>query len=116
MRIIRFLDDRGRIRYGRNYENGAAELLEGDLFSGLKQTGDHCSVKKLLSPVVPPAVFGIGLNYHKHAQETGMEPPTYPVLFMKNPAAVTNPGDPILPADPAAFRMDAAVPRNFCGV
>jgi 2-keto-4-pentenoate hydratase/2-oxohepta-3-ene-1,7-dioic acid hydratase in catechol pathway len=96
MRIIRFIDDQGQIRYGRNYDNAAAELLAGDLFSGLKETGKSCGVKKLLAPVAPPAVFGIGLNYHKHAQETGMEAPRYPVLFMKNPAAVTNPGDPIL--------------------
>lgn len=96
MRIVRFIDDKGQIRYGRNYNNGAAELLEGDLFTGLKETGTLCSVKKLLAPVAPPAVFGIGLNYHKHAQETGMEAPKYPVLFMKNPAAVANPGDPIL--------------------
>jgi 2-keto-4-pentenoate hydratase/2-oxohepta-3-ene-1,7-dioic acid hydratase in catechol pathway len=96
MRIVRFMEDKGRLCYGCNYDNGTAELLEGDLFTGLKQTGESCRVKKLLAPVAPPAVFGIGLNYHKHAQETGMETPRYPVLFMKNPAAVTNPGDPIL--------------------
>ena len=96
MRIIRFIDDKDQIHYGRNYDNETAELLEGDLFSGLKETGATCGVKKLLAPVVPPAVFGIGLNYHKHAQETGLETPRYPVLFMKNPAAVTNPGDPIM--------------------
>jgi 2-keto-4-pentenoate hydratase/2-oxohepta-3-ene-1,7-dioic acid hydratase in catechol pathway len=96
MRIVRFIDEKGQIRYGRNFDNGAAELLEGDLFKGLEETGVSCGVKKLLAPVAPPAVFGIGLNYHKHAQETGMELPRYPVLFMKNPSAVTNPGDPIL--------------------
>ena len=96
MRIVRFIDDKDQIHYGRNYDNESVELLEGDLFTGLKETGTSCGVKKLLAPVVPPAVFGIGLNYHKHAQETGMEPPRYPVLFMKNPTAVTNPGDPIL--------------------
>ncbi len=96
MRIVRFIDDKDQIRYGRNYDNESVELLEGDLFIGLKETGTSRGVKKLLAPVVPPAVFGIGLNYHKHAQETGMDPPRYPILFMKNPAAVTNPGDPIL--------------------
>jgi 2-keto-4-pentenoate hydratase/2-oxohepta-3-ene-1,7-dioic acid hydratase in catechol pathway len=96
MRIVRFIDDKGRICYGRNYQDDAVELLEGELFTGLNPTGETRGVKKLLAPVVPPAVFGIGLNYHKHAQETGMETPKYPVLFMKNPAAVTNPADPIL--------------------
>jgi len=96
MRIVRFIDDQGQICYGCNYANGVAELLKGDLFTGLKQSGASATVKKLLAPVAPPVVFGIGLNYHKHAQETGMELPKYPALFMKNPAAVTNPGDPIL--------------------
>lgn len=96
MRIVRFIDEKGQIRYGRNYKDETVELLEGDLCSGLNPTGETCGVKKLLAPVVPPAVFGIGLNYHKHAQETGLETPRYPVLFMKNPAAVTNPADPIL--------------------
>jgi 2-keto-4-pentenoate hydratase/2-oxohepta-3-ene-1,7-dioic acid hydratase in catechol pathway len=96
MRIVRFIDAKGQIRYGRNYDNDEAVLLEGDLFAGLKETGESCGVEKLLAPVLPPAVFGIGLNYRKHAEETGMETPQYPVLFMKNPAAVTNPGDPIL--------------------
>jgi len=96
MRIVRFLDDKDQVRYGCNYGNEAAELLEGDFATGFKKTGRSCGVKKLLAPVAPPAVFGIGLNYHKHAQETGMEAPRYPVLFMKNPASVTNPGDPIL--------------------
>lgn len=96
MRIVRFIDDKDRICYGRNYDGSTAELLEGDIFTGLNPTGASCKVKKLLAPVVPPAVFGIGLNYHKHAQETGLQLPKYPVMFMKNPAAVTNPGDPIL--------------------
>jgi 2-keto-4-pentenoate hydratase/2-oxohepta-3-ene-1,7-dioic acid hydratase in catechol pathway len=96
MRIVRFIDENGRMCYGRNYGKGTAELLAGDLFTGLEETGASRKVKKLLAPVLPPAVLGIGLNYHKHAAETGMELPKYPVLFMKNPAAVTNPGDPIL--------------------
>jgi len=96
MRIVRFIDKAGHHRYGQNYGNGEAELLEGDLITGFKETDKIGSVKKLLAPVLPPAIFGIGLNYHQHAQETGMEVPKYPVVFMKNPASITNPLDPIL--------------------
>ena len=96
MRIVRFIDDNDQICYGSNYKNNTVDLLAGDLFTGLKATGESCRVKKLLAPVMPPAVFGIGLNYHEHARETGMEPPRYPIIFMKNPTAVTNPADPIL--------------------
>jgi len=96
MHIIRFVDEKGQDRYGQNYGNGWAALLEGNLITGLEETGKNCRVKKLLAPVVPTAIFGIGLNYHQHADETGFEVPKYPVLFMKNPASVTHPGDSIL--------------------
>jgi 2-keto-4-pentenoate hydratase/2-oxohepta-3-ene-1,7-dioic acid hydratase in catechol pathway len=51
---------------------------------------------KLLAPVDPVAIFAIGLNYRQHAIETGAKIPDFPVLFMKNIAAVQNPGDPIV--------------------
>ena len=96
MRIVRFIDNRDQIQYGCNFDNDRAELLEGNLFTRLEGTGESCSVKKLLAPLEPRAVLGIGLNYHLHTREIGMKTPKYPVLFMKNPAAVNNPGDPIL--------------------
>jgi len=96
MRIIRFIDQAGHHRFGKDFENGQATLLDGDLTTGLIETDKIDTVKKLLAPVVPPAIFGIGLNYHEHAKETGMETPKYPVVFMKNPASIANPEDPIL--------------------
>jgi 2-keto-4-pentenoate hydratase/2-oxohepta-3-ene-1,7-dioic acid hydratase in catechol pathway len=54
--------------------------------------------------VAPPAVLCIGLNYRRHALETHAAIPDYPVLFMKNPSAVQNPGDPI--ALPRHLRSD----------
>ena len=99
MRIVRFIDEDGQQRFGRNFEKDTATLLEGDLLTGLTETDKVCHVKKLLAPLVPAAIFGIGLNYHQHAKEIGMEAPKYPVVFMKNPASIANPGDPIvLPA------------------
>lgn len=96
MRIIRFISENGQEQYGTKYRSDEALILKGDLFSGFKETGKAAKCNKLLSPVVPTAIIGIGLNYHRHAEETGMEPPKYPVLFMKNPSAATNPGDPIV--------------------
>ena len=96
MRIIRFVDEAGQHHYGKNFKNGAATLLDGDLNSGLTESDKICKVKKRLAPVAPPAIFGIGLNYHQHAKETGMEAPKYPVVFMKNLSSITNPEDPIV--------------------
>jgi 2-keto-4-pentenoate hydratase/2-oxohepta-3-ene-1,7-dioic acid hydratase in catechol pathway len=96
MHIVRCTDDKGQDCYGHDYSNGKAMRLAGDLFSGLEETGETVNVKKILAPLVPSAILAIGLNYHQHAEETGSKIPEYPVLFMKNPGAVTNPGDPIL--------------------
>jgi 2-keto-4-pentenoate hydratase/2-oxohepta-3-ene-1,7-dioic acid hydratase in catechol pathway len=96
MHIVRFINDRGQECLGYDYHNGKASRLSGDLFSGLEDTGENVRVKNLLAPLVPSAILAIGLNYHQHAVETGLTIPKYPVLFMKNPASVTNPGDPIL--------------------
>lgn len=96
MRIIRFIDEAGKHRYGKNFNKGEATLLDGDLSTGLIESDKICKVKKRLAPVAPPAIFGIGLNYHQHAKETGMEAPKYPVVFMKNPSSIANPEDPIV--------------------
>ncbi|MFF8864599.1 fumarylacetoacetate hydrolase family protein [Streptomyces sp. NPDC015139] len=38
----------------------------------------------------------IGLNYHDHARETGAEPPSEPVVFLKAPDTVVGPNDTVL--------------------
>ncbi|MFJ4519474.1 fumarylacetoacetate hydrolase family protein [Streptomyces sp. NPDC088810] len=38
----------------------------------------------------------IGLNYHDHARETGVEPPPEPVVFLKAPDTVVGPHDTVL--------------------
>jgi 2-keto-4-pentenoate hydratase/2-oxohepta-3-ene-1,7-dioic acid hydratase in catechol pathway len=96
MKIIRFLNDQNAVCLGCDYKEGSAELVEGDIFSSLKPTGSRVPVEKLLAPVDPVNILCIGLNYHEHAKETGMEVPRYPALFMKNLASVTHPENPII--------------------
>lgn len=38
----------------------------------------------------------IGLNYRKHAQETGMAVPAEPLVFMKATSAISGPYDPVI--------------------
>lgn len=40
----------------------------------------------------PPQVFAIGLNYADHADETGMELPSQPMVFTKFVSSLTGPG------------------------
>lgn len=96
MRIIRFLDPEGRAWHGEQQPDGSARLIEGDIFGSFEVTGASEEIARLLSPVEPPTIFCIGLNYRRHAEETSAKIPDFPVLFMKGVNAVQNPDDPIL--------------------
>ncbi len=51
--------------------------------------------QRWLPPVDAPAILCIGLNYKGHAKETKKPIPEYPVVFMKNPSALTGHLEPI---------------------
>jgi 2-keto-4-pentenoate hydratase/2-oxohepta-3-ene-1,7-dioic acid hydratase in catechol pathway len=52
---------------------------------------------KLLAPIPrPPRVFGIGLNYLRHAIESNMAVPNFPVVFIKLSSSVIGTGDSIV--------------------
>ena len=44
----------------------------------------------------PSKIVCVGLNYAKHAAESGMDVPSEPVLFFKSSSAITGPFDPII--------------------
>jgi 2-keto-4-pentenoate hydratase/2-oxohepta-3-ene-1,7-dioic acid hydratase in catechol pathway len=96
MKIIRYSDSSGQIQYAAQQADGSALVIDGDLFGNYSVTDRKADVAKLLAPVDPRAILCIGLNYKFHAEESGMAIPENPVLFMKSPGAVQNPGDPIL--------------------
>jgi len=56
----------------------------------------HDSVRRLAPIPRPEKVICVGLNYADHAKESGMQPPSEPVLFCKFPTAVCTDGDPIV--------------------
>jgi 2-keto-4-pentenoate hydratase/2-oxohepta-3-ene-1,7-dioic acid hydratase in catechol pathway len=52
---------------------------------------------RALAPIARPGkIICVGLNYHDHCREQGIEPPPYPMLFSKFANAVANPGDPVV--------------------
>jgi hypothetical protein len=79
-RLIRFQTSDGKEVYGnlaqevltREIEGSEVEVLEGDLKSGFRKSGDKAKVQKLLCPLkreelnIIPCV---GLNYKHHAEE-----------------------------------------------
>ncbi|MCK9588749.1 MAG: fumarylacetoacetate hydrolase family protein [Terrimicrobiaceae bacterium] len=107
MKIQRYFDSRHAAGFACLLPDGSSEKLAGDLQGGFRRTGEAADVAKLLAPVIPSAVFCAGLNYRKHAEETGARIPQFPVLFMKAPSAVQNPADPILiPSRLASHEVD----------
>ncbi|MGF1530521.1 MAG: fumarylacetoacetate hydrolase family protein [Puniceicoccaceae bacterium] len=94
MRIARFEIDGGLV-FGSE-RDGQFLRCEGDLFGGLNETGDRVPIgAKLLAPISPPTIFAIGLNYRAHALEMKKPIPDHPVVTMKNPSAVLEPGGTI---------------------
>lgn len=43
-----------------------------------------------------PNFHAIGLNYRKHAAESGVEPPAEPVVFSKATSSLSGPNDPVM--------------------
>jgi 2-keto-4-pentenoate hydratase/2-oxohepta-3-ene-1,7-dioic acid hydratase in catechol pathway len=53
--------------------------------------------QRIGSPIARPSkILCIGLNYAKHAKETGAAIPTEPILFMKSTTSLTGPFDNII--------------------
>lgn len=95
MKIIRFTDSANRIQYGVDAGENKAKIITGDIYGDYRLTEQTADVKKLLAPIVPTNILCIGLNYQKHADESGMKAPKFPVLFMKGLNALIGPGDAI---------------------
>lgn len=101
MKIIRFITDRGAAAVGtvEGPDDRKARLIEGDIFGHFKLLRETASIEELLAPVQPPNVLCLGVNYRRHAEETGVTFPEGPVLFLKATTSIAGPGDPIvLPA------------------
>lgn len=96
MRIFRYLDQAGKMGFGRFDEGGNTFLIlqKGD--GEFEATDQRITPFQFLTPIDFRCIYAIGLNYRAHAEETGLEIPKYPMVFMKAPTAAQNPGDPIV--------------------
>jgi 2-keto-4-pentenoate hydratase/2-oxohepta-3-ene-1,7-dioic acid hydratase in catechol pathway len=96
MKITRYLTAEGRIEYGSQQVDGTILRINGDIFGAHIVTTEPSRVGRHLAPIQPIAILAIGLNYRKHAEETGAKIPEFPVLFTKSLGALQHPGDPIV--------------------
>ena len=109
MRIVRYAKGE-TVGYGCQREDGTIVAINGDPLTGMPAGTPYSVTRRvisgaqLLAPVVPSSVLCIGLNYRRHAAESGIAVPNHPVLFMKMPSSVQRPGGPIVL--PRALRSD----------
>ncbi|MCY3955325.1 MAG: fumarylacetoacetate hydrolase family protein [Nitrospira sp.] len=106
MKIVRFQDLKGDVHYGEWIKEWSALLIEKTA-DEMHQVTDHVvAIDKLLAPVEPPSILCVGLNYRRHAEETGARIPEYPVLFIKAVNALAHPGAPVVIPKVAPGQVD----------
>jgi 2-keto-4-pentenoate hydratase/2-oxohepta-3-ene-1,7-dioic acid hydratase in catechol pathway len=97
MRIVRYQTKNNAAQYGWLLENKIGPI-EGDIFGDYRrlEAVTPLGEVKLLAPVQPSKILCIGRNYAEHAREQKAEVPKVPLLFLKPPSAILNPGEPIV--------------------
>jgi 2-keto-4-pentenoate hydratase/2-oxohepta-3-ene-1,7-dioic acid hydratase in catechol pathway len=107
MRILRCLTENDLTVFVTEGEMGSYHLLSGDPYEGFTPTQTHVPVKQVLAPIEPAMIWCIGLNYRRHAEETGAKIPEQPVVFAKGPNTVLRPGGVIeIPRHLASEQVD----------
>jgi len=79
------------------FTNDGVILLEQWLEKNLNTCPIIADNIRLGAPIFKPSkIICVGLNYAKHAAESGMDVPKEPVLFFKSSSAIVGPFDPIV--------------------
>lgn len=103
MRIVRFIT-KGKIKYGKLVDR-VIYSFQGGLFTHLKSSDSPFILDgstyqlddvRLLAPCLPTKIVCLGLNYRKHAEETKLDIPAKPLIFLKPSTAVIGPDDRII--------------------
>jgi 2-keto-4-pentenoate hydratase/2-oxohepta-3-ene-1,7-dioic acid hydratase in catechol pathway len=97
MRIVRYQIKNEAPCYGWILENEVGPI-EGDIYGEYRRLEAETPLAdvKLLAPAQPSKIICIGRNYVEHAKEHDAEVPKVPLLFMKPPSSIINPGDIIV--------------------
>ena len=106
MRLVRFQKN-GGVFYGV-LEGEDVRTIEGDVFDEFIPDGKifRRDDVKLLAPVSPRDIIAIGLNYKKHAEESGLNFPDKPLIFLKATSSVIGPEENIILPEAAPGEVD----------
>jgi len=96
VKIFRYLDQAGTMGFGRFDEQGRTFRILKKENGDFEVTDENITPFQLLTPIDFRCIYGVGLNYKAHAKEIGREMPKHPMIFMKAPTSIQNPGDPIV--------------------
>lgn len=81
---------------GAFLEGDFRERVTAALESGKLEELAGAAQMRVGSPIArPSAVICVGQNYAAHARESGAEPPTVPIIFLKTPNTVAGPDDAV---------------------
>ena len=90
--------------YSENFKD--FYLLNGSL-KGFTETTEAVTAKKILPPVIPPAVYIIGYNYAKNVEQARAAAGSHPVVVMKAISTIIATGDSIdLPDSATSEQID----------
>lgn len=92
MKYMRFVSKDNKLSAGILDRDGMIQLIRGDILGKYETTGARCSlkdIKEYLVPVDIPNIIALGLNYVDHANESQMELPSVPLLFLKATTSLT---------------------------
>ncbi|KAL7764896.1 hypothetical protein ACKLNR_006041 [Fusarium oxysporum f. sp. zingiberi] len=116
-RLVRFLAKDGQVYYGDAILSSGvtdigkaiqARVLHGNPFGKHQVTDRVEDIQSLLTPIARDDVRTVrclGLNYERHAYETGTPIPQYPVVFFRPLTSLSGPFD-IIPLPPIAKQYE----------
>jgi 2-keto-4-pentenoate hydratase/2-oxohepta-3-ene-1,7-dioic acid hydratase in catechol pathway len=108
VRAARFVDPSGAERLGRYSDEGVVDAGPAGVLGFVPSDEGWAMIDaasgpsyalaevRLLHPVVPAKLIGIGLNYRDHAAESELDVPSVPVVFAMWPSALVGHGAAIV--------------------
>ena len=96
MKIIRYKKD-NEVKHGI-LKGDDIFSIRGDIFGDFEigEKTAQLNEVELKAPVKPPNIIAIGLNYRKHAEESGLRIPDEPIIFLKATNSLTGPDSEII--------------------
>ncbi len=96
MRFIRYQRGSEEPRFGWAFEEHVGPIEGSPLGDYRRLEADiPLETVKLLAPVQPGKILAVGRNYVEHAREHGAEVPELPLIFLKPPSSLLDPGGTI---------------------